>query len=109
MVFRCSPHRGRQWGTASKDALHILQVQGHLVKLVQIQPAEEALGQIFHASHTAQVIGVVDDGHGADVRALQDLPHLVEGRILVDGGGRASDDISDARAQVRDEQRRPGG
>ena len=76
-----------------------------MVELVQIQPAEEALGQIFHAGHATQVVGVVDDGHGADVRALQDLPHLVEGRILVDGDGRAGDHIGHTRAQVRDEQR----
>jgi hypothetical protein len=33
------------------------------------------------------------------------LPHLVEGRILVDGDGRAGDHIGHTRAQVRDEQR----
>ena len=81
-------------------------MQGHPVELVQIQAAEEALGQIFHTGQATQVVDIVDDGHGADVRALHDLPHFVQRRILVDGDGRAGDHIGHAWAQVRDEEGR---
>ena len=97
---------GRDQHAPAQGAQHIVQVQMDVIQVVQVQPRDEAVGEIFDPGDAAEQPGVVHHRQRADMPLLHDLAHLVKRHILMHRHRGAGHHVGHPRAHIGHQARR---
>jgi len=90
---------------ASQCTRHVVQIQWHLVELIERKAGDEGSREVFYSRYAAQMPVVINHRHNTYASLLQDIPHLVQRGILMDGHGRTGHHIGHTGADVGDQHR----